>query len=149
MTVDNARRHLPKSIQTSMGHLARVIKNVRSTKETEPTVDELMNEEEKEPEIIPPGKQPLNREHQVGIHVIYFEKLKGVIAIDQTGRFLITSQLGNAYIMVLYDFNYNAILATGIKSRKKEHLIEGFKEVHRELTDAGIVPQLVKLDNEA
>ena len=36
-----------------------------------------MNEEEKDPEIIPPGKQPLNREHQVGIHVIDFEELKG------------------------------------------------------------------------
>ena len=55
MTVDNARRHLPKSIQISMGHLARVRNNVRSTKETEPKVDELMNEEEKDPEIIPPG----------------------------------------------------------------------------------------------
>ena len=73
MNVDNARRHLPKSIQTSMGHLARVRKNVRWTKETEPTVDELMNEEEKDPEIIPPRKQPLNQEHQVGIHVIDFE----------------------------------------------------------------------------
>ena len=51
--------------------------------------------------------------------------------------------------MVLYDFDSNAILATGIKSRKKEHLIGGFKKVHKELTDAGIVPQLVKLDNEA
>ena len=51
--------------------------------------------------------------------------------------------------MVLYDFDSNAILATGIKSRKEEHLIEGFKEVHREITDAGIFPQLVKLDNEA
>ena len=101
-----------------------------------------MNEEEKYPEIIPPGKQPLNREHQVGIHVIDFEELKGVIATDQTGRFPITSRLGNAYIMVLYDFDYNAILATCIKSRKKEHRIEGSKEVHKELTYAGIVPQL-------
>ena len=73
MTVDNARKHVPKSIQTSMGHLARVRKNVRSTKETEPTVDELTNEEETDLEIIPPGKQPLNQEHQVGIHVIDFE----------------------------------------------------------------------------
>ena len=51
--------------------------------------------------------------------------------------------------MILYDLDSNAILATCIKSRKKEHLIGGFKEVHRELIDAGIVPQLVKLDNEA
>ena len=81
--------------------------------------------------------------------MIDFEKLKGVIATDQNGRFLITSRLGNAYIMVMYDFDYNAILETGIKSRKKEHLAEVFKEVHKELTDAVIVPQLVKLDNEA
>ena len=81
--------------------------------------------------------------------MINFAELKGAIATYQTGRFLITSRLGNAYIMVLYDFDYNAILETGIKSSNKEHLIEGFKEVHKELTDAGIVPQLVKLDNEA
>ena len=80
--------------------------------------------------------------------MIDFEELKGVIAIDQTGRFPIASQLGNAYIMVLYDFDYNAILETGIKSRNKGHLIEVFKEVHIELTDAGIVLQLFKLDNE-
>ena len=108
-----------------------------------------MNEEEKDPEIILPEKQPLNQEHQVGIHVIDFEELKGVIATDQTGCFPITSRLGNAYIMVLYDFDYNSILETVIKSRKKEHLIEVFKEVHKELTDAGIDTLLVKLDNEA
>ena len=51
--------------------------------------------------------------------------------------------------MVLYDFDSNYILATCIKSRKKEHRIEEFKEVQKDLTDAGIVPQLVKLDNEA
>ena len=45
MTVDNARSHLPKAIQRLMGRLARVRNNVLSTKETEPTVDELMNEE--------------------------------------------------------------------------------------------------------
>ena len=36
-------------ITSPMGHLARVRKNVLPTKETEPTVDELMNEEEKDP----------------------------------------------------------------------------------------------------
>ena len=81
--------------------------------------------------------------------MIDFEELKGVIATDPTGRLPIVSRLGNAYIMVLYDFDSNAVLATGIKSRKKEHLIEGFKEVQKELTDAGNFPQLVKLDNKA
>ena len=61
-----------------MGHLAGVRKNVRSTKETEPTVEQ---------EITPPGKQPFNREQQVGIHMIDFEELKGVIVTDQTGHF--------------------------------------------------------------
>ena len=49
--------------------------------------------------------------------------------------------------MVLYDFDSNAILETGIKLRNKEHLIEGFKEVHKELTDAGIcsIPGILQL----
>ena len=59
--------------------------------------------------------------------MIDFEELKGIILTDQTGCFPITTRLGNAYIMLLYDFDSNAILAPGIKSRKKEHLIEGFK----------------------
>ena len=67
---------------------------------------------------------------------------------DQIGQFPITSARGNAYIMILYDFDSNAILARAIKSQKKEDLIAGFTYLHKQLTDAGIHPVLHKLDNE-
>ena len=53
-----------------------------------------------------------DRKHYVSVECVLFEelhkKLKGIIATDQTGRFLITSVRGIAYIMVLYD-NYRSI----------------------------------------
>ena len=76
------------------------------------------------------------------------EKLKGIIATDQTGRFLITSARGNADIMVLYDYDSNVINATAIKSRKKHHLVKGYNRLYKDLQKAGIQTLLHKLDNE-
>ena len=41
LTANAVRRHLPKSVQTSMGHMHRYRKGIRSTKK--PSVEELMN----------------------------------------------------------------------------------------------------------
>ena len=71
-----------------------------------------------------------------------------MMSTDQSGRFPITSRRGNAYIMVAYDYDSNVINATGIKSRKQEHLIEGYNRLYEDLTNAGIQPLLHKLDNE-
>ena len=46
------------------------------------------------------------------------------------------------------DSNAGPILATAIRSKKKEHLLEGFKEMHNTLTQAGINPVLHRIDNE-
>ena len=58
------------------------------------------------------------------------------------------SARGNRYIMVVKDLDAGPILATAIKSRKKEHLLGGFKEMHNTLTKAGINPVLHRIDNE-
>ena len=50
--------------------------------------------------------------------------------------------------MVIEDSDIELILATAIKSRRKEHLLEGFKEMHDTLKKAGIKPVLYQLDNE-
>jgi hypothetical protein len=39
----------------------------------------------------------------------------GKIYIDQTGRFLVTSSQGHQYILVLYDYDTNAILTEPLK----------------------------------
>ena len=45
------------------------------------------------------------------------------------------------------DSDAGPILGTAIKSRRKEHLLEGFKEMHETLKKAGINPILHRIDN--
>ena len=50
--------------------------------------------------------------------------------------------------MVMEDLDAGPILATAIKSRRKEHLLEGFKEMSDTLTKAGINSVLHRINNE-
>ena len=106
-----------------------------------------MDEKHENIKLDPPRKIH-NRKHHVGVKVVKFEDLTGLIATDQTGHFPITSAQGNTYIMVLYDYDSNLIHATGIKSRKKEDLIDGYNKMYEDLKLAGIQPLFHKLDNE-
>ena len=71
-----------------------------------------------------------------------------MMSSDQTGAFPHTSAKGNRYVMIIKDSNTGVILATGITSRKKEHLLEGFKTIHDTLKEAGINPIIHRIDNE-
>jgi hypothetical protein len=73
-----------------------------------------MEEElEPEPELEPPRNNK-DRKHYVGIESFKFEELKGISATDLPGRFSITSAQGNAYVMVMFDTDSNAIQAVPI-----------------------------------
>ena len=67
---------------------------------------------------------------------------------DQTGAFQHTSTKGNRYVMVREDSNTGPVLAIGIKSRKKEHLIAGFITMHETLKKVGINRIIHRIDNE-
>jgi hypothetical protein len=73
----------------------------------------------------------------------------GQIYTDQTGRFPVVSSRGNKYIMVLYDYDSNAILATPIKDRTAPELLKAFHVMEQELVAKGLKRKLMKLDNEA
>jgi hypothetical protein len=73
----------------------------------------------------------------------------GQIYTDQTGRFPVVSSKGNNYIMILYDYDSNAILAQPIKDRTAPELLRAFKVMEQELVARGLKPKLMKLDNEA
>ncbi len=47
-----------------------------------------------------------------------------------------------------YDYDSNVINATAIKSQKQENLIEGYDQLYKDLTNAGVQSLLHKLDNE-
>ena len=69
-----------------------------------------------DPIILEPPHRITDRKHYVGTTCIKFDDLTGLIATDLPGRFPVTSGQGNAYIIVLYDFGVNVILACPIKT---------------------------------
>jgi hypothetical protein len=72
----------------------------------------------------------------------------GLIYTDQTGIFPVVSSKGNKYIMILYDYDSNAILAKPIKDRTAPELLKTFQVMEQKLVDRGLKPKLMKLDNE-
>ena len=130
-----------------MGHLHRVQQGIRSTKKL--TIKDLMESEEDEDVKMEKPRKLIDQKHKVAVQVLLYEELKGMISTDQTGRYPIRSARGNHYIMVLYDFDNNVILAEAIKSRKKMDLLQGYNALYEMLQQVGIIPVLHKLDNEA
>jgi hypothetical protein len=73
----------------------------------------------------------------------------GQIYSDQTCIFPVVSSKGNKYIMILYDYDSNAILAKPIKDRTAPELLRAFQVMEKELVAQGLKPKLMKLDNKA
>ena len=57
------------------------------------------------------------------------------------------SSRGMKYILVLYDYDSNAILVRATKNNKGEAITTAYKSIYNELTEAGIIPILQYLDN--
>jgi hypothetical protein len=68
---------------------------------------------------------------------------------DQTGRFPVIYIKGNKYIMVLYEYDGNSILAEPIKNRTSAELLRAFQVMETKITVRGLEPKLMRLDNEA
>ena len=116
---------------------------IRSTKIKKNNIEDL------EPELDGNETIKKNRTQRVGVHLVNVEDLNGMIATDQTGRLPIMSQLGSQYMMVLYSYDSNVILATGIKGRTSEKLVDGYNTLYERLIKAGVKPIIQRLDNEA
>ena len=67
---------------------------------------------------------------------------------DQTGRFPIQSSRGYKCVMVLYDYDSNAILSTPTKTRQASELTNAWTKLHKRLELNGYAPVLHILDNE-
>lgn len=144
-TADNVRKHLPKSIATTKGHLDQTHKNQRSTK----TGTKLEEPDDSNDITASPPNTDGRPTHLVYAAVLTAPSRTGQIYTDQTGRFPVQSRRGNKYIMVLYDYDSNGILAEPLKNRTDSEMIRGYQALHDELVARGLKPQLQKLDNEA
>ena len=89
-----------------------------------------------------------SRERRVGVHLVSFDELKGYIATDLCGVYPAMSNRGMKYILVLYDYDSNTILARVMKSNKGHAITTAYKLIYDELTEASIPLILQYLDNE-
>jgi hypothetical protein len=143
-TAANIRHFLPKSPATTMGHLNQVQKNQHSTKVKPPQPDDDSND------VIPSQPSTDGKRTQfVYAAIVPAPNESGQICTNQTGCFPVTSRRGNKYIMILYDYNSNSILAEPMKSRTDNKIIRSYQALHDRLIAASLKPQLQKLDNEA
>ena len=92
-----------------------------------------------------PSQEPAVRTNFVYTKVV---EVTGQVFTDQTGRFPVTSSKGSQYIMVLYDYDSNAILAEPMKNRSERELVQVYTKMHTYLCRRGLKPWLQKLDNE-
>ena len=91
----------------------------------------------------PQPQQPSNKcTHHVFLTVL---DVTGSIASNQTGRFPVTSNRGNAYV---YIFDPNYIKSVPIRNHSKDELLRAYTKVYAWLTGRGYRPLLHKLDNE-
>jgi hypothetical protein len=134
LTKHAVEKKLSKSTSTTKGNLNKKRQNARTTKVKDPKV--IMTE--------PDLDQGINTQY------VYAATIDaGQIYTDQTGRFPVVSSKGNKYIIILYDYDSNAILAQPIKDRTAPELLRAFQVMEQELVARGLKPKLTKLDNEA
>eukprot|EP00978_Attheya_sp_CCMP212_P035004 scaffold150080_cov24-Attheya_sp.AAC.1 len=68
---------------------------------------------------------------------------------DLTGQYPHMSSRGNKYILIIYDYDTNAIIAEPLKGRTKGDILNGYRNVHKLLARNGYKPTMQTLDNEA
>jgi hypothetical protein len=134
LTEHAVEKHLSKYTSTTKGHVNQQRQNARTTK-------------------IKDAKMIVTRpdlDHGIKTQFVYAAKIdSGQIYTDQTGRFPVVSSRGNKYIMILYDYDRNSILAQPIKYRTAPELLKAFQVMEQELVERGMKPKLMKLENEA
>ena len=147
LTSHLVRQHAPASVAMHQGHLDQTRKNLRSTK---PTSNKALSAihpntltDDATPDTIPDNTI---RSHHVFASC---EPITGKIASDPTGRFILPSSNGSAYILVVYDYDSNMIFAEPMKTRSGPDHLAAYKRIHTILTSRGLRPQLQRLDNEA
>ena len=89
------------------------------------------------------------RTHYVFAAVVEVHPTTGQVHSDLTGRFPVQSSRGNKYLLVLYDYDSNAILVEPMKNRSDAEMLRAYAIINNILIRRGLRPRLQRLDNEA
>jgi hypothetical protein len=132
LTPATLKKHPPHSIAMVKGHLDQTRKNVRSTKPAQqgsnqtdsPTLNnaELVLDDTTD-DPFPPG---LNNTTNDDNHCCYADICQptGQIYSNLTGKFIEPSSNGNNYILIIYDYDSNSILAEPMKTRTAKSILD-------------------------
>ena len=151
-TSHNIKKYLPKSEATTMGHLDQQRKNIQSTRRTQSTTSLTTNSAAHGLQAhgtSDPFTPITERTHQTYTDLLDFHSPTGQIHTDQTGRFPVQSSCGSKYVMILYDYDSNAILAETMKSQTAQEMVRAYEKLHTYLVTRGLTPKLQRLNNEA
>eukprot|EP00970_Alexandrium_tamarense_P007123 scaffold1237_cov194-Alexandrium_tamarense.AAC.1 len=114
---------------------------IRSTKSSHavppPNVVDTMEEPEQAPQ-----------NDKTNMVFMTIAEAEGQLFTDQTGRFPVTSNRGNNYIVLFYVVDANFIKSYPIKSRHRTELLKAYDDVYKYLRIRGYRPKLHRLDNE-
>ena len=153
LTSELISKHLVEPEATIKGHFNQERKNLQSTKPSirlkhsddipistpSPETDDL---------FFPTSDTLHNKRTQnCFITVDSFEKTAKAYS-DQTGAFPYKSSRGNQYIMIVYDFDSNAILQEPLRDRTAGEINRAWTVLFTKLSTGGSTPELWILDNE-
>ena len=108
------------------GYLAQIRKNAWST-----TTNKNSGYDQGQ---LDPVQEPDNNKIELVMATV---KETHKIYTDQTGKSPITSSKGNKYILIMYVYDDNKILASPLKSRSVRHLLEAYTKQVEHLTTRG------------
>jgi hypothetical protein len=137
-------RHITINDATKKGHMDQTCQGQRSTSLSNPSITIInnVNDDNDDVPTIPINKEPTNLVFMV-IHDI-----SGKVFTNQTGQFPLTSNRGNAYLVIFYIYDANFIASIPIKNQTKEELLRAYQITYEYLARRGFKPRLHKMDNE-
>jgi len=116
LTLEQLQKYPPQSIPVIKGHMDQDQKNVWSTKPKLAQTEDFL---------------PVATSNAL-THACYVTMMEptGQTYMDLTGKFVAPSSGGNNYIMIIYNYNSNAILAILLKNCKAETILTAYKTSH-------------------
>jgi hypothetical protein len=145
-TTNNITKHYTRTLATAKGHMAQTRQNTRSTKPKKQKKAPTEEMDDANREAFAPKDNLPQHTHKVYTTIT---DINGKIYTDLTGRFPTTSSKGNKYILVLYEYDGNAILAEPMKTKADAEAVRAYTVLYRQLTDAGLKPNFQIMDNKA
>ena len=137
----NFKKILETTVESEKGHLDQERKNLQSTKALNMIQNDIDND------FFP---TPTDTKHNEFYSQIFHTTSTNMAQAysDLTGRFPHKSSRGNQYLLVVYDYDQNAIVFEPLKTRQAKEITTAFNKCYSRLNKHDNLPTLFVLDNE-